>query len=87
MLILATRGPKMDAITRKQIITHKIVILRHRVLNEMSNYRFSGSTNSHLASNQLYNLLNIIWRQYDEAKKVGHYQIFLKSPYFRYFLI
>ena len=40
MLISATRGPKMDAITRKQIITHKIVILRHRVLDEMSNYRF-----------------------------------------------
>ena len=50
MLILATRGPKMDAITRKQIITHKIVILHHRVLNEMSNYRFSGSRNLVIAS-------------------------------------
>ena len=50
MLILATRGPKMDAITRKQIITHKIVILHHRVLNEMSNYMFSGSRNLVIAS-------------------------------------
>ena len=50
MLILATRGPKMDAITRKQIITHKIVIFYHKVLNEMSNYRFSGSRNLVIAS-------------------------------------
>ena len=66
---------------------HIFVIFQHIWKNDVSNYRFSGSKNSNLASNQLYNLFNIIWRQYDKAKKVGHYQIFLKLSYFRYFLI
>ena len=59
---------------------HIFVIFQHIWKNDMSNYRFSGSTNSNLTSNQLYNLPNMIWRQYDGAKRVGHYQIFLKSP-------
>ena len=60
---------------------HIFVIFPHIWMNDMSNYRFSGSINSHLASNQLYNFFHVIRCQYDKAKRVGHYPLLLESPY------